>query len=169
MTCHCGNCEDHRVDSWKMFDNKEEQAPVQCLHLWQFVNASKTFARWACSMCNLHEDRPCVEVESGTPDSWKGETFVKVPPTSTEKLVEEAKEYAKAVTASRRQLLTIVLTTNEKNDRFVVRIDKEGAKTIYEQETGIEPQYLAHVAEDYLIPLRNLLENLGFEVQEIYI
>ncbi len=27
MTCHCGNCEDHRVDSWKMFDHGE--APVK--------------------------------------------------------------------------------------------------------------------------------------------
>ena len=25
MTCHCGNCEDHRVDSWKMFDHDSVQ------------------------------------------------------------------------------------------------------------------------------------------------
>ena len=25
MTCHCGSCEDHRVDSWNMFDHDSVQ------------------------------------------------------------------------------------------------------------------------------------------------
>ena len=132
MTCHCGSCEDRSMDRWKMFDNKEGEAPASLEEL-----------AWATTV-------PPIE---GT----------------TQQLVEEAKEYAKVVTESRRQLLTIILTTNENGDRFVVRVQGEGAKVLYDQETGIEPMYLGYVAEDYIIPLRGLLEGLGYDVQEIYI
>ncbi len=144
MTCHCGNCEDH-PDQIRFSGKPEDLDWIK----EEVAPASLEELAWA------------------TLDTQTTLAFKK--PKETSDLVQEAKEYAEAVMTSRRQLLTIILTTNEKNDRFVVKVHGEGAKEFYNQETGIEPQYLAHAAEDHLIPMRNLLENLGYDVQEIFI
>ncbi len=81
-------------------------------------------------------------------------------------LMQEAREYAKAVS---RQTVNIIVTTSPpKHDKFIVKVDKDD-ETLYCVETGIEECYLGHVAEDYILPLRNLLEGLGFDVMERYI
>lgn len=173
MTCHCGNCEDHRVDSWKMFDHDSVQ--------------------WTEAVLDEVKDelfgnnKTPIVIKSDHPNSLAGyygknseertKMAEELAAASLEELAwatvdentEKAHNWIMPKKEVRRQLLTIILTTNEKGDRFVVRIQGEGAKVLYELETGIEPQYLGFVAEDHIIPLRNFCEALGYEVQEIYI
>lgn len=47
MTCHCGNCEDHRVDRWKMFDREEKVEFPPAPGGWQWSNGISEEAKKA--------------------------------------------------------------------------------------------------------------------------
>jgi hypothetical protein len=71
---------------------------------------------------------------------------------------KEAEDKAKA---------TCHIIASSEGSHFRVRVVQD-AKVLYDLTTGIESSYLAFLAEMYLIPLRDLLEGLGFEVVERY-
>lgn len=153
MTCHCGSCEDHRPSSYGMgafgyYMENEEARNEAYERVKEFMVTGR----------NPRNDRDQGPSPSSEELAWE----------NAEKWQKKAEDFLNNSKEERRQHLNIVLTTNEENDRFVVKILTEGARVLYKQETGIEPMYLAHAAEDYLIPLRNLLEGLGYEVQETY-
>lgn len=167
MTCHCGSCEDHKPDTfppggWQWSDSVgDEVKEVIEEALAPIIKSDRPNSLAGYYGKNTEERIQMAEKQAPSLEELAWATV--------DENTEKAHNWIMPKKEVRRQLLTIILTTNEKGDRFVVRIQGEGAKVLYELETGIEPQYLGFVAEDHIIPLRNFCEALGYEVQEIYI
>lgn len=117
MTCHCGNCEDHRVDSWKMFDYDSVQ--------------------WT----------------EATLDEVKEEIFGTPTQHKVKKIMEEDK----------KQISIEVLVSGGITTVQVFHV----GRMIYHLQTGVGANEMAFLFQDYVIPLRNMLEALGFETTEI--
>ena len=141
MTCHCGNCEDHRVDSWKMFDHDSFQ--------WTEAVTDEIKTELFGSR------KTPIVVKSDRPSSLAGHLGAN--PEERTKMAEELETRAEKC----------YMSVSEEDNTFKVTIRRQG-NIIYEQNTGIEVCYLAHLSEDFLVPLRNLLEALGFDVEERY-
>lgn len=122
MTCHCGNCEDHRVDSWKMFD---------------------------------HEDIQWTET---TPDIVKEELMLQhlgVDSGRSQSLAPNLSSLPREV-----KQVDILILVNER--KTTVQAHYQG-DIIYDVETGIGANEMGFLFQSTVIPLRDMVEALGFE------
>lgn len=191
MTCHCGSCEDHRPSSYGVgmgalsyYMENEEARNEAYKKVMEFMdNKDGTISPDGLAPKGNPPKRGSSVEFPPAPGGWQWsdgisektkevvekalEPIVKqveeLAPASLEELAWES--YTEPVNMIRKEKCYI--SVSEEDDRFKVTIRRQG-NIIYEQRTGIETCYLAHLSEDFLIPLRNLLEALGFDVEERY-
>lgn len=176
MTCHCGNCEDH-PDLIRFTGTDEDLG-------WMKEESTLSFKE-KVDMATKSLEEEKIAAGSLEELAWESAGHV-----SLKKAAENAKDYLLKIEEERRQAaerdaydeqyysqeaerltkerLHIILSkTEEQFPKFRVRVERDN-KILYDKKTGIEAQYLGFVSEDYILPLRDLLEQLGFDVRESY-
>lgn len=127
------------MDRWKMFDH-EAPASVEELTQQEAVKNAKDYL-----MKKEEERRQAAER-----DAYDEQYY-------TEEVERQAQE----------RIHIILSKTEEQFPRFKVRVERND-EILYDKKTGIESHQLGFVVEEEVLPLRDLLERLGFDVWESY-
>ncbi len=64
-----------------------------------------------------------------------------------------------------KETLTIIVEI--KNDKVFIIVRNGSGMNVFNKATGIDPQEMGFVFSDEVIPLRDMLELLGFDCREI--